>query len=207
MDLANFLNSMGADIMGAGTDVIKIRGVERLPAAATPSSPTRSRRAPIWPPWPLPGARCSSRTSSPSIWTASPPSWWRWGWMWRSGTTPVVRRRQRPLTRTNVKTLPYPGFPHRYAAPDRRCPLPGRRAPACSPRACGTTATAMWTSSAAWAPRSRWTARWPSSRGVASSPARRIQACDLRAGAAMVIAGLAAQGVTEIGHLPHRAGL
>ncbi len=30
VDLANFLNSMGADIMGAGTDVIKIRGVENL---------------------------------------------------------------------------------------------------------------------------------------------------------------------------------
>ena len=30
MDLANFLNSMGADIRGAGTDTIKIRGVERL---------------------------------------------------------------------------------------------------------------------------------------------------------------------------------
>ena len=30
VDLANFLNSMGADIMGAGTDVIKIRGVSRL---------------------------------------------------------------------------------------------------------------------------------------------------------------------------------
>ncbi len=30
VDLANFLNSMGADIMGAGTDVIKIRGVEKL---------------------------------------------------------------------------------------------------------------------------------------------------------------------------------
>ena len=30
VDLANFLNSMGADIMGAGTDVIKIRGVDRL---------------------------------------------------------------------------------------------------------------------------------------------------------------------------------
>ena len=27
MDLANFLNSMGADIRGAGTDTIKIRGV------------------------------------------------------------------------------------------------------------------------------------------------------------------------------------
>ena len=30
VDLANFLNSMGANIMGAGTDVIKIRGVEIL---------------------------------------------------------------------------------------------------------------------------------------------------------------------------------
>ena len=30
VDLANFLNSMGADIMGAGTDVIKIKGVDRL---------------------------------------------------------------------------------------------------------------------------------------------------------------------------------
>ena len=30
VDLANFLNSMGADIMGAGTDVIKVRGVEQM---------------------------------------------------------------------------------------------------------------------------------------------------------------------------------
>ncbi len=78
MDLANFLNSMGADIRGAGTDTIKIQGVERLPAAPIPSFPTRSRPAPIWPRWPLPAASSSSRTSFPSIWTASPPSWWRW---------------------------------------------------------------------------------------------------------------------------------
>ena len=30
VDLANFLNSMGADIMGAGTDVIKVKGVSKL---------------------------------------------------------------------------------------------------------------------------------------------------------------------------------
>ncbi len=30
VDLANFLNSMGADVRGAGTDVIKIRGAEKL---------------------------------------------------------------------------------------------------------------------------------------------------------------------------------
>lgn len=33
VDLANFLNSMGADIMGAGTDVIKIRGVNHMHGA------------------------------------------------------------------------------------------------------------------------------------------------------------------------------
>ena len=30
VDVANFLNSMGANIKGAGTDTIRIRGVERL---------------------------------------------------------------------------------------------------------------------------------------------------------------------------------
>ena len=39
--------------------------------------------------------------------------------------------------------------------------------------------------------------------GVEKLTGARIQACDLRAGAAMVIAGLAAQGTTEIGCIHH----
>ena len=35
VDVANFLNTMGADIRGAGTDVIKINGVEKLSGNAT----------------------------------------------------------------------------------------------------------------------------------------------------------------------------
>jgi UDP-N-acetylglucosamine 1-carboxyvinyltransferase len=31
VDVANFLNSMGANIKGAGTDIIKIKGVDKLP--------------------------------------------------------------------------------------------------------------------------------------------------------------------------------
>ena len=61
----------------------------------------------------------------------------------------------------------------------------------------------MWTSSAAWGPRSRWTARWPSSRGCPALTGAPVHACDLRAGAAMVIAGLAAQGTTEIDGVYH----
>ena len=46
VDLARCLMAMGADIEGAGTDRIRIRGVERLQARATASSPTGSRSAP-----------------------------------------------------------------------------------------------------------------------------------------------------------------
>jgi UDP-N-acetylglucosamine 1-carboxyvinyltransferase len=35
VDVANFLNTMGANIRGAGTDVIRITGVSQLPAGAT----------------------------------------------------------------------------------------------------------------------------------------------------------------------------
>ena len=43
--------------MGAGTDVIKIKGVDRLNGGTYSIIPIRSKRAPIWPPWPLPEAR------------------------------------------------------------------------------------------------------------------------------------------------------
>ena len=59
VDLANFLNSMGADIKGAGTDSITHPGRGApVPAAPTASSPTRSRRVPIWPPWPPQADSC-----------------------------------------------------------------------------------------------------------------------------------------------------
>ena len=49
VDLANFLNAMGAKVSGAGTDVIKVRGVATAcTAAAIRSFPTRLKPAPIW---------------------------------------------------------------------------------------------------------------------------------------------------------------
>ena len=46
VDLARCLNAMGAEIEGAGTDRVRIRGVERLTAPSTRSFPTGSRPAP-----------------------------------------------------------------------------------------------------------------------------------------------------------------
>ena len=56
VDLANFLNSMGANIRGAGTGTIKIGAWTVCGAAATPSFPIRSKQGPIWPPWLPPAA-------------------------------------------------------------------------------------------------------------------------------------------------------
>ena len=72
VDLANFLNSMGANISGAGTDVIKIRGVEHLQGVTYSIIPDQieagtymaavaaHRRRHVW-----------SRTSRRSIWNPS----------------------------------------------------------------------------------------------------------------------------------------
>ena len=82
VDLANFLNSMGADVKGAGTDTIRV-----CTAAPTPSSPTRSRRAPTWRPLPPRADRSACAASSLSTWTASPQSCRRWAWRSRSRMT------------------------------------------------------------------------------------------------------------------------
>ena len=56
-------------------------------AVPTPSSPTRSRRAPTWRRSPPPAGRSACAASSPSTWTASPQSCRRWAWRSRSRTT------------------------------------------------------------------------------------------------------------------------
>ena len=48
VDLANCLNMMGADVHGAGTDVIKIRASSSCMVALIPSFRTRLKRGAIW---------------------------------------------------------------------------------------------------------------------------------------------------------------
>ena len=69
VDLANFLNSMGANIKGAGTDVSRVW--RSCTARITRSYRTRSRQAPIC--WHLrqPTETCWYAMSFPSIWNAS----------------------------------------------------------------------------------------------------------------------------------------
>jgi UDP-N-acetylglucosamine 1-carboxyvinyltransferase len=66
VDLANFLNALGAKIQGAGTDTLTIDGVERLHGAATASSPTVSRPVPSW--WcAVTGGKITCRKTDPTL--------------------------------------------------------------------------------------------------------------------------------------------
>ena len=79
VDLANFLNSMGADIRGAGTDSIKIHGVDSLHGGTLHDHPRPDRGGHLYGrPARRPAGKCASRTSSRATWSASAPSCARW---------------------------------------------------------------------------------------------------------------------------------
>ncbi|MDE6092259.1 MAG: UDP-N-acetylglucosamine 1-carboxyvinyltransferase [Ruminococcus sp.] len=202
VDLANFLNSMGANIMGAGTDVIKIRGVERLhgtnysvipdqieagtfmiAAAATKGDVTIKNVIPkhlesITKKLEKIGVNIEPYDDSIRIWVDG------------------------PLVKTNVKTSPHPGFPTDM-----------------QPQIATLLTLAEGTSiitEGIWDQRFRYVDELRRMgaditvngtvaliEGTGSLMGAPVKACDLRAGAALIIAGLAASGITEIEDIFH----
>ena len=74
VDVANFLNSMGANVKGAGTDIIRIKGVRKLHGTEYSIIPDQIEVEPLCAPPPLQEATLWCRTSSPSIWKPLPRS-------------------------------------------------------------------------------------------------------------------------------------
>ena len=202
VDLANFLNSMGANIMGAGTDVIKIRGVERLhgtnyavipdqieagtfmiAAAATKGDVLIKNVIPkhlesITKKLEKIGVNIEQYDDSIRVWCDG------------------------PLVKANVKTTPHPGFPTDM-----------------QPQIATLLTLAEGTSivtEGVWEQRFRYVdelrrmganitvnGKVALVEGTGRLMGAPVKACDLRAGAALIIAGLAAQGVTEIEDIFH----
>jgi phosphoribosyl 1,2-cyclic phosphodiesterase len=114
----------------------------------------------------------------------------------------VLIRRLLPLRHTNVKTMPYPGFPTDMQPQIAAC-------------LCLADGTSILTEGI-WDNRYRYVdelkrlgariqvnGKVAVVEGVQALMGAPIRACDLRAGAAMVVAGLAACGVTEIDYVHH----
>ena len=153
MDLANFLNSMGADIKGAGTDSIQHPAAWSASAAApTASSPTRSRRAPIWPPWPPPADELLIQQHHPQAHGLHHRQAHGDGRDGGGAGRHHAGPPQRAAAAGQRQDPALPRLPHGYAAPDRGRAVSGSGHQPGHRGRHGTTASSMWTSCGAWAP-------------------------------------------------------
>lgn len=204
VDVANFLNTMGADIRGAGTDVIKINGVKELHGNATYSVVPDQIEAGTFM-----LAAVASRgdiTVRNCITKHLEPLTAKIIEMGAhvediDGDNIRVWCEERPK-KVNIKTLPYPGFP---------TDLQSQMGVALS--------TAEGTSiinESIWESRFQYTeelnkmganisahGRTAVFEGVEGLKGAPVYATDLRAGAALIIAGVSAEGITEIYNLEH----
>ena len=192
--------------MGAGTDVIKVRGVQRLRGGSYSIIPDQIEAGTYMAAVAAAGGELLVKNVIPKHLDCISAKLVEMGVDVEEQDDAVLVRRSGPITRTNVKTMPYPGFPTDMQ--------PQIAAVLCLAQGTSVLTEGVWDNRYRYVDEFRRMGakiqvdgRWPSSRGPPLTGAP-VHACDLRAGAAMVIAGLAAQGTTEIdGGVPHRAGL
>ena len=202
VDLANFLNSMGADIMGAGTDVIKIRGVDRLKGGTYSIIPDQIEAGTYMAAVAATGGEVLIKNVIPKHLECITAKLVEMGVEIEERDDAVLVRRTGGLTRTNVKTLPYPGFPTDMQ--------PQIAAVLCLAKGTSVLTEGVWDNRYRYVDEFRRMGaqiqvdgKVAIIEGVEKFSGARIQACDLRAGAAMVIAALAASGTSEISNIHH----
>ncbi|MBR4578790.1 MAG: UDP-N-acetylglucosamine 1-carboxyvinyltransferase [Oscillospiraceae bacterium] len=197
VDLANFLNSMGADVRGAGTDTVKINGVDRLHGGTYAIIPDQIEAGTYMAATAACGGEVLIRNVIPKHLDCITAKLREMGVTVEEYPESVLVRRDGRLRRANIKTQPYPGFPTDMQ------PQIG----ACLALAQGTSVI----TEGVWDNRYKYVnelrkmgaqiqvdGRVAVVEGVETLNGASVAACDLRAGAAMVIAGLAAQGITTV---------
>ena len=111
VDLANFLNSMGADIKGAGTDVIRIMGVPRLHGTEYTIIPDQIEAGTFMFAAAVTKGDVTVKNVIPKHLESVSAKLLEIGCEVEESDDAVRVVASKPLTHTHVKTLPYPGFP------------------------------------------------------------------------------------------------
>lgn len=197
VDLANFLNSMGADVRGAGTDTIKIYGVEKLHGGTYSIIPDQIEAGTYMAAVAATGGEITIKNVIPKHLDCISAKLREMGVEIDEYPDSVVVRRTGKLLRANVKTQPYPGFPTDMQ-------------PQISTVLCLAEGTSVVTESV-WDNRYKYISELKKMgaevqvdgktaviEGVPFLTGAPVAACDLRAGAAVVIAGLCAKGETIV---------
>jgi len=198
VDLANFLNSMGADVRGAGTDVIKIRGVSKMHGAEYSVIPDQIEAGTYMAAVAACGGDVLIKNVVPKHLEAISAKLIECGAEVIEGDDTVrVISNADDLQHCNIKTMPHPGYPTDMQ-PQMATVLT---------LAHGTSIV----SEGVWDNRFKYVdqlvrmganievnGKIAIIQGVDHLNGCSVKADDLRAGAAMIIAGLAARGTTEI---------
>ena len=200
VDLANFLNQMGADIRGAGTDKITITGVERLKGGTYSIIPDQIEAGTYMAAVAACGGDLLISNIIPKHLDCISTKLEDMGVEIEELDEAVRVRRDGALRHTNLKTLPYPGFPTDMQ-------------PQMAAAMCLADGTSHITEGV-WPNRFRYTDElnrmgahvsvYKETAVIEGSPELHgadVVAPDLRAGAALVIAGLAARGITTISQI------
>lgn len=163
VDLANFLNLMGADVRGAGTDVIKIRGTDTLHGCAYSIIPDQIEAGTYMVAAAATGGNVLVKNVIPKHLESISAKLVECGVSVEEFDDSIrVRSNGRP-DRCNIKTMPHPGFPTDMQ-PQMTVLLSIADGTSIISDAFGTIASVMSNNSPAWAPPSRSTARSPSSK-------------------------------------------
>ena len=202
VDLANFLNSMGADVRGAGTDVIKIHGVDLLHGTTYSIIPDQIEAGTYMVAAAATGGDVLIKNVIPKHLESITEKLERAGAEITEFDDSIRVVRSGSLNKVNVKTMPHPGFPTDM-----------------QPQMTALLALAEGTSivtEGVWDHRFRYVdelRRLGASiqvdgkvaviEGVDHYTGAPVRAVDLRAGAAVLIAAMAAHGVTEIEDIEH----
>lgn len=202
VDLANFLNAMGAKIQGAGGPSIIIDGVKELGGCEYSVMPDRIEAGTFAVLGAMTKGPIRVENCNPDHLVALTVKLREMGATIETGKDYIIASAEKPLKAVEVKTLPYPGF-----ATDMQAQL--MAAMSIAEGTSSVTETIFENRFMHVSELSRMGAniniheRTAVIHGVETLEGAPVAATDLRAGAAMVLAGLAAQGHTEISQIFH----
>ena len=197
VDLANFLNSMGADIMGAGTDVIKIRGVSELTGGFYSIIPDQIEAGTYMAAVAAAGGSVLVKNVIPKHMDCITAKLAEMCCEISEEDDNIRITRNGPTHKIQVKTMYYPGFPTDMQ--------PQLAAALCLAEGTSVVTEGVWENRFRYSDELRRMGahiqvdgKVAVIEGVEKLTGAPVRASDLRAGAALVIAGLAAEGTTEI---------
>jgi UDP-N-acetylglucosamine 1-carboxyvinyltransferase len=197
VDLQNFLNALGARIRGAGTGDIRVDGTARLGGAEHTVIPDRIEAGTLLAAVGAVGGEISLTNVIPEHLEAMLAKLRETGLeVWRDADA-LMARAVPPLRATDFKTLPYPGFPT-----DMQPQVMAMMCTAQGLSIIGETIFPNRFNHAAELRRMGADIRVEGAaavvRGVPRLSGASVQATDLRSGAALILAGLGAEGTTEV---------